>query len=157
MRYEYDPLTVDALVQRNPVQGATTADLAQASKKLWDKGLEPAQIALQLRTTPRHINRLLDIEVVPMGEIPEWATRDDWPVCNAGHEQTPDNINSAGRCRMCKKNAEPRPEGRIVESAKHGTAYGYNHQRCRCDECRAANARASARRKQLLRERNQQQ
>jgi hypothetical protein len=116
--------------------------MAQAAKKLWDKGHEPSAIAIFLRTTKRNVLRLLDTDVWPMGEIPAWAYREDWPLCDNSHEQTPDNVTSAGRCRMCKAQSRPRdiPPGEVVEGARHGTIYGYNHQRCRCPECRGANA-----------------
>lgn len=150
---EYDPLTVDALVQRYPVKGASTADLAQAAKKLHDRGLERQEIAEQLRISSRSVTRLIDTDVWPMGEIPEWAWREDWPLCTRGHEQTPDNVDRGGRCRMCPRGG-PRPEV-IVEGADHGTLKGYVHQRCRCNPCRAANAAQSRRRKEIVASRNE--
>lgn len=108
----YDPLTVDALVQRFPVAGATPADRAQAAKILADRGWDNGQIAMLLRSTERHVGHWVNhTEVVPQPPIAEWADREDWPLCSKGlHELTPDNLirkgfDRKGRqiqiCRMC--------------------------------------------------------
>ena len=105
----YDPLVADALVQRYPVPGASTADKAAAAKKLWDRGLQAEQIAVHLKVSSRQVTRFInDMDVMPLPPIPEWASRDDWPRCKNGHELTPDNVRNVKvrnrtyeRCRQC--------------------------------------------------------
>jgi hypothetical protein len=110
--FHYDPLTVDALVQRYPVRGATTADKAQATKVLSDRGVDHRDIAMLLSTSERNVLRWAnDFDVAPLPPIAEWAQREDWPRCRSGqHEMTPDNMVRKGfdrygqqlfTCRMC--------------------------------------------------------
>jgi hypothetical protein len=110
--FHYDPLTVDALVQRYPVRGATTADKAQAAKLLSDRGVDDGDIAMMLGSSERNVGRWInEFEVAPLPPIAEWAQREDWPRCRSGqHEMTPDNMvrkgfdrygNQLFTCRMC--------------------------------------------------------
>jgi len=108
----YDPLTVDALVQRYPVRGATSADKAKAAKLLSDRGVDDKEIADLLGTSERNVGRwIYEFEVAPLPPIAEWAQREDWPRCRSdAHEMTPDNMVRKGydrngqqlfTCRMC--------------------------------------------------------
>jgi transposase-like protein len=110
--YHYDPLTVDALVQRYPVRGATTADKAKAAQLFSDRGVDDRDIAVLLGTSERNVGRWVnEFDVASLPPIAEWAQREDWPRCRSGaHEMTPDNMVRKGydrngqqlfTCRMC--------------------------------------------------------
>lgn len=54
---EPDPLTVDALVQRYPVPGATNADRRAAALLLLGKGWTTEDIGTVLRVSPDTVNK----------------------------------------------------------------------------------------------------
>jgi hypothetical protein len=100
----YDPLVADALVQRFPVPGASTADRAAAAKKLRDRGFEIEYIAMILGVNKRTVQRYIySTDVAPMPPIAEW-TNQSWPVCPQGeHEMSPDNVMVNKRCKACHR------------------------------------------------------
>lgn len=96
MRYNrnrhYDPMVVDALVQRFPVPGAAPADRCAAAKALAAMGYSYEQIGVRLDTGARQAQRMIHEQIVaPLPEpieIPEGS----WRNCCNGHELSPDNI-----------------------------------------------------------------
>lgn len=96
MRYNrnrhYDPLVVDALVQRFPVPAAAPADRCAAAKQLHERGYSSEQIGSWLGCDPRQVTRMVHqctVEPLPEPmEIPEGS----WPSCRNGHELSPDNV-----------------------------------------------------------------
>lgn len=104
---QYDPFTVESLIQGYRIPAATRADRAAAAQELSRRGLNACQIARRLEITDRSVDRLRLEHVEPLGPLPEWADdyEREWPKCRKGHELTPDNIrksaNGGVRCQMC--------------------------------------------------------
>ena len=105
----YDEMVVDALVQRYPVEGASTADNAAAVQRLTQRGWEASQIASLLKITERSVDRMKTLDIEPLPPIPDWVEK-QWPTCKHGHELSPDNLvkryygregKSYQGCRMC--------------------------------------------------------
>ena len=61
----YDPFIVESLIMGYPVPKASTADKTRASQILRERGHNKDEIADILRTSPRHICRIINREVQP--------------------------------------------------------------------------------------------
>lgn len=141
----YDPLNVDALVQRYPLPGASNADKAAAAQHFHRRGYETDWIATVLRAKRNTVDKWLHRDVRPIPEdgiIPAPPPADK---CRNGHPRTPDNIGSQNRCKTCSRErsrnarAKRRKETQAnpQEVRTHGP-YAYRELGCRCDTCKAA-------------------
>lgn len=66
MRF-FDPLVVDALVQRFPVPGASVADRTAAAIRMHDRGWALDDIAAILRVSKSNLKKMLD-----RGDVLPW-------------------------------------------------------------------------------------
>ena len=101
----YDPFDAESLVLGFRVPNVGTAEKAAAAKKLTDMGLDQGRIAVMLDVSERTVSRFVNqFEVVPLPPVEDEDWGDDWPTCKNGHTQTPDNVGTGGRCKMCQRN-----------------------------------------------------
>lgn len=67
---EYDPLIVDALIQRYRIPAASSADRAAAVQQLAARGFPTHIIAARLYMSCRQVERLRTMKVVAMPQLP---------------------------------------------------------------------------------------
>jgi hypothetical protein len=116
---QFDPLNVEALVQRYPLSGASEADKARAAQIFHEQGrtIEWISAVLKEPIEDRVYRWVHELELEPMPEeIPEWAG-EDFPLCRNGlHQMTPANqwVNSKGH-KKCLECIEARMERRRLK------------------------------------------